>query len=149
MHLRMYNGRFYRAPGGKNHRVICFFQHQLNSQLCFAAARRDDAQSSGPPRLYLIWRKFHASSFHLFRGKSGKSNHEKVQFCPGTSSLQDSFGRKLSFLLVYTFFFSWPPLMKRQTRNSMLIVKAPCACHKVPKENWAFQRILQLLQVSQ
>ena len=34
----------------------------------------------------------------------------KSAVCAGTASLQDSFERrKLSFLLVYTFFFSWPP----------------------------------------
>ena len=50
----------------------------------------------------------------------------KSAVCAGTASLQDSFERrKLSFLLVYTF-FSHDPLMKRQTRNGMFVPVAQC-----------------------
>ena len=117
-----------------------FISHcQNNFQNCLLVTYLRNIKVRSPsvswfsPRLYLIWREFHASStFHIFRGNL-EIKPWKSAVCAGTASLQDSFERrKLSFLLVYTF-FSHDPLMKRQTRNGMFVPVAQYKAQEATK----------------
>ena len=79
------------------------------------------------PRLYLIWREFHASStFHIFRGNLGNQTMKKCSLCRNRQLTRFIWEEEIKFFIGLYFFFSHDPLMKRQTRNGMFVPVAQC-----------------------
>ena len=65
------------------------------------------------PRLYLIWREFHASSTsHLFRGNLGNQTMKKCSLCRNRQLTRFIWEEEIKFFIGLYFFFLMTPWWK-------------------------------------